>query len=193
MVLSIFSWQKHGSAQADTVLEKELWLLEPRIAGREWDTRRSLSSWNLKACLEWHASSSNATSTLTRPYLSLVPISMSLWDHFHSNYHKSPADAIPLWFTRIVFNDIFWVLINILHAMSFPLATFILLSICFQHFKTCVCHPCVRVSRQKLILGYPPLAPGTLFWVEILCWKESSLFWLASGDTPVSAPIPCWV
>lgn len=83
---------KHGSVQADIVLERELRVLHMvwQIAGRVWATRPCLSFWNLKAHLQRYSSSHKATP----------PILHSLWvygGHASSFKPQQPPSAITLW------------------------------------------------------------------------------------------------
>lgn len=83
---------KHGSSKVDMVLDKELRVLHPyRQAGRERDSRLCLRPSSNLSSNKDHTHSNKAT-------LSIIPLPMTLWGHFHSNYHSHfyMSEFIPL-------------------------------------------------------------------------------------------------
>lgn len=100
--------RQHGSLKVYMVLEKELSALhlDPQASRREWKTLG----------MTWASEISKPTPSdvfpwimaPTRPPLTILPIFMSLWSHFHSNHHRCQLEGTlqlallghqgPLWF-----------------------------------------------------------------------------------------------
>lgn len=60
----------------------------------ETGTKPGLSFWDLKDSQQRHTLSRKATSPPTRPLLSILPVSLSLWGHLFKNYHSSVVTSV---------------------------------------------------------------------------------------------------